>query len=462
MNPALMNAATYGVAGIVGLAVAAWILIRPQRGVLLFAAISPLHYILIFALGAGFPNGWKEGLLGFTAVCAVIRTRWSAVPRFTQPWAYLFAAFAVIGIVSALVTLPVNVALSPIKITFFYGLVFPIIIWLRPLDAGDRDHLITIMMVLGLGTGLYGIYQQFVGADALAAQGFAYNTDIRFAGGLLRSFSTFGQPFPFALFMMLVLLVCGSVAVAQPRRPRNLVFLVLTPIYLAAMSTAVVRAAFLGLLIGLLWIGFHRYRKLLTALGIGAVVAAAITAVFSGPVLSTFLSSNSLGERGTGWSDSITSILGHPFGIGLGTTGSAAEVVAIATRSSSAPYQPDNYYIKVAIELGPLALWVFVGVIVVAVLHTVRASRVATDPVDRNLCVGVSAAAVAVAAAAVVSTYFEIFPDDAYFWLLLGAAASTVVAPRRDAENGELRAGDRHDADSAPVDAPPDTTTLVR
>ncbi|MEH3157235.1 MAG: O-antigen ligase family protein [Gordonia paraffinivorans] len=425
-----MTTVLHVVAVVVGVAVLAWIWARPQRGVLLFAAISPLHYILIFALGTGFPSGWKEGLLGVTALCAIARTRLSAVPAFTQPWAYVFVVFAAIGTVSALVTLPFSVALSPIKITFFYGLVFPLIVWLRPLDARDRDRLVSILMVMGLLTGLYGIYQQFLGPAGLAAQGFAYNTDIRTAGSLLRSFSTFGQPFPFALYEMIVLLVCGCVAAADPRRLRNAAFLVLTPVYLIAMSTAVVRAAFLGLIVGLVWIGLFRYRRVLVALGVAAIVGLVGAVVFSGPVLSTFLSSNSLGERGTGWTESITSVLGHPLGIGLGTTGSAAEVVAKATGASSVPYQPDNYFMKVMIELGPLGLWAFVGVLVVAAMYTVRAARAASDDVDRNLCIGVSAMVVGASAAAVVSTYFEIFPDDAHFWLLLAAAGSTVVAPR--------------------------------
>lgn len=440
-----MSTVELALAGIVALAGAWWIWLRPQRGLLVFAAVSPLHYILIFWFGASFHSGWKEALLGYTAVCALARAPWRRLPRFNQPWAYVFVAFAAIGTISAVSTLPLNVALSPIKITFFYGLVFPLVVWLRPLDSRDRDHLVSIMMVMGLITGVYGIYQQIIGPEALAAQGFQYNTDIRTAGSLLRSFSTFGQPFPFALYEMVTLLVCGVVAAGDPRRLRNTAFLILTPVYLIAMSTAVVRAAFLGLIVGLLWIGFLRYRRVLTALAVAAVAAAVGAALFSGPVLSTFLSSNSLGERGSGWTESITSVLSNPFGIGLGTTGSAAEVVAKATGATSVPYQPDNYFMKVAIELGPLGLWAFVGVLVVATAFTVRAMRSATSQFDRSLCLGVSAMVVAASAAALVSTYFEIFPDDAYFWLLLSAAASTVAAPTptRDTTTAAMAAAPR-------------------
>jgi hypothetical protein len=43
---------------------------------------------------------------------------------------------------------------------------------------------------------------------------------------------------------------------------------------------------------------------------------------------------------------------------------------------------------------------------------------------DAALAEGVAASILASAAAAMVATYFEIFPMDLYFWLLLGVVAA--------------------------------------
>ena len=74
-------------------------------------------------------------------------------------------------------------------------------------------------------------------------------------------------------------------------------------------------------------------------------------------------SSSSLGERSAGWNDIIASIQVHPFGTGLGASGASADRMAIAGGTTfsglSTNYQPDNYYMKMLIELGPIGLWLF-------------------------------------------------------------------------------------------------------
>ena len=340
------------------------------------------------------------------------------------------AVLLLVGVVSALAVFGLAGVVA-LKVTFFY-LVIVAILWWRPFDAVDRDRLVSILMGMGVLVSIVGIVQQFIGAETLVELGYSYGQEVRSTGGLFRTFSTFNQPFPFALYVMLSLLVGGAVALADPRRTRNLLFLCATPVMVVAMTTAVVRAAMLGLALGVVWMVVVRFRSGLVLLGIGAVAAVGVLAALPGRFLDAVFSSSSLNERNSGWQQIFSDVLAHPFGIGLGGTGSAAERMAAAAGESTtrirmtAAYQPDNYYIKMLLELGPVGLFGITAVLVVALVWTTRVSRRLPDP-DGALALGVSASILAAMAASVVASYFEIFPIDVHFWLLLAVVGCAVV-----------------------------------
>jgi len=442
---------------------------RPQRGLLLLAALTPFNGLLVLVPGGASFAYWKEALLLMTLAATLLAPLRSlqggadAGPAPTLPWWPAVAALVVFGSTSALATAGL-VGLYAIKITFFYLLIL-LVLWRAPFSARDRDSLVTILMSVGVITALVGLWQQWVGDAYLVGLGYSYNTQVRTAGGLLRSFATFDAPFAFGLYVMLSLLVGGAVALAEPRRVRNALFLSATPVMVAGMGVSIVRASYLGLALGLLWLAVHRYRQLLRVL---AVLSAAVLAglLFVSPkVLAPLFSSTSLGQRGSGWSAISSDLLSHPLGLGLGASGSAAERIAKAAgRAVSTTYQPDNYYVKMALELGPVGLWLFVLILLSALVSTLRAAQMLSGR-DAALALGVSAAVLAASAASLVSTYFEIFPLDVYFWLLLGvvgcsvsqrtarltATAPTAVGPPGSAS--ERSPFDQREAESRPMPA---------
>ena len=106
-----------------------------------------------------------------------------------------------------------------------------LVVWRCPLDAKERDRLITIFVAVAFITALFGLYQQRVGHVVLNSWGYPYNEVIRFTSGFrLRSFSTFNQPFPFAFYLMLTVLLALPQAIADPHRLRNRLFLLSTPV----------------------------------------------------------------------------------------------------------------------------------------------------------------------------------------------------------------------------------------
>jgi hypothetical protein len=412
---------------------------RPQTGILILAALAPFDGLLIIIPHPPLLAGWKEGLVLLTVGLAWWQRQRQAIAvsadfpsaryddqRPVPTWVAPMIALLALALASALFHLGPP-AIIGIKIGFFYLLV-PLALWWAPLNAVERDRLITILMVVAGIVAVVGIGQQLAGPEALVAIGYEYNTHVRFASGILRSISTFNQPFAFAFYLMMVMLVGLPIALESPRRLRNTLFLVAMPLLIVAMVTAVVRAAIVGLIVGGLWLFVHRYRGLIHALIPAVIVALLLPASFTGAILSP----SSMVQRADGWTQSVFEQGIEPFGQGIGSVGAALERVQDTRRSSeiefptqvdSQRYQPDNYYVKTLVELGPIGAWLLLAALVSAFLYTRRASLL-PGARDGGLAAGIAASIVGACAAAFVSSYWEIFPADMYFWMLLGVVPS--------------------------------------
>jgi O-antigen ligase len=159
------------------------------------------------------------------------------------------------------------------------------------------------------------------------------------------------------------------------------------------------------------------------------MIVAALLLVFFGGFATSFLSERSSQERFDIWSANADEIVAHPFGLGIGATGSAAEKIADEEGGPRDALQPDNYYLKTTLELGVIGLWVFVLLMVASFAAAHSAARMLSPP-DSTLAYGVAAMVVAAVVISTSATYFEVFPLDAYFWLLLTVVATCVHESR--------------------------------
>lgn len=415
--------------------------LRPQSVVLAIIALAPYDGLLLIARLPRFVDAWKEALVAFAFGLTLLE--WPSRMRRTDrpPWAAPLVLLVVWSVLSVLLY-PSLQSLLGFKISATF-LLIPLTLWWSPFDERDRDRLVSLLMLNALITSLVGIAQQVIGDEALQRMGYEYNEVIRFAGDYLRSFSTFNQPFPFAFFVMIVVLVGLPVALEDRGRRRNQLFLWSLPVLLFGMSTAIVRGAFLGLIVGLVYLAVVRYRVL--AHGLFVVPVVVLVVVASGAATAIF-SASSLEERVSGWVSEVGSQGLHPLGEGIGSTGAAAELVeATAAEDPGAllgsadglqRYQADNHYVKTWIELGPIGLWLLLWVLGAAVVDGHRSARQRVRMADRfagssgvgssdtGLAHGITAATLAPIGAATVATYWEIFPVDLLFWLLLGVLTS--------------------------------------
>ena len=399
---------------------------RPQRGLLVLAALVPFDGLLLLAPRLpAIAAGWKEALVLGTLAATFFAppSARAAAPRRLPGWVPAAGGLLVLALASALVVGGLQAAWG-LKIGFFFVLVAAIA-WRCPLDGHERDALVTILCVAGFITAVYGLVQQVLGPANLHALGYEYNTAIRTTGGFLRSFSSFDNPFGFGYFLMLVLLVGVPHALDRPDRLRSRAFLLASPVLVAGLASTFVRGAWVGLFVGLAYLGAVRFPRLLLGLPFAVV---GLLLLPSG-VSSAAFSSSSGAERVVGWESNIAEITGRPLGVGLGSSNAAAEKVAGAGRTETV-FHPDNEYYRAAYELGALGLWLTVLLLVSAFLST-RAVAVGVPGGDGVFALAVSSTVLAAAAASVVATYFDTFPNNVYFWLFLGVVASQGVSRSR-------------------------------
>lgn len=403
--------------------VVAAVLLRPQRGLLLLAALAPFDGLLIIAGLPAAANGWKEALVLLTVAGTFVAQSQSraAAARPRPGWAAGVAALFAVALGSGLLAVGGLRAVVGLKIGFFYLLV-AWAVWRCPFDRRDRDRLVSVLIGVGIVTAAFGLLQQGLGHARLAAMGWPYNDTIRFTKGFLRSFSTFNQPFGFGFFVMLVLLVGTAVTLEEPNRLRSRVFLLATPVLGLGLLFSFVRGAWLGVAVGIAYLGAARYKVLLLLVPLALVGVLWLPAEVAAPALS----STSTKARTEGWADNLKVVVSRPLGVGLGTTGAASEKLQeIGVKTTT--YQPDNYYFKSLYELGVLGLWLFL-LVLAAVFVAARERARALSGFDGAFAAGVTAMVVATSVASLVAMYLEIFPMDFYFWLLVGAVASCLPA----------------------------------
>jgi hypothetical protein len=422
---------------------------RPQRGVLLLVALAPLDGLLVLFPHLNLVQYWKEELviLIFGATFLAPSDARGPTGRHRPDWAIALGAFFALAVLSAVFVEGLQAAYG-LKLDFFYVLL-AIAVWRCPLDRKERDRLVTLLMIMGFVAAAWGILQQLVGPTRLNDLGYAYNTNITFIGSFLRSFATFQSPHAFGLFEMLVILVGVPHALSDLRRLRNRLFLLLLPIYAAGLLLSTARSAFLGLAVGLAYLGWRRHRVLLLLIPAGVVALAFLPAELGSTVLST----TSGHARTATWTNSLPLVSAHPLGQGIGAAGSTQDKIAqggpllfsqkaagdqanqLAGQSANASAIPvadtipDNYYVKTVLDLGILGLWLFVVMLVSIFFFLQSASKRLVDE-PAVLCTAASATVLAGAVAALVATYFEIFPMDLFFWLLVGVASATTADPR--------------------------------
>jgi hypothetical protein len=245
------------------------------------------------------------------------------------------------------------------------------------------------------------------------------------SGGYVRAPSLVGSANTASWCFLLAIALTASLAAAVRQGLLRVLFLVGLCVFVAGMLVTLVRASWIGLVVaGLYSFTFSPIRGkplfvvVLTAVLVGL---AAIAVAFSEslPIAIRAILQSPLYEydslRFASWQGSVASLLQNPVGHGLGTQGAVSQryfaLVGI-------PGESDNWYLKLALESGLLALVTFVAFMAFVFSAARSATCVAGPSLIRALIGGSAAALAGFAIVNVFSNGWDWFPANLYYWVI--------------------------------------------
>lgn len=313
----------------------------------------------------------------------------------------------------------------------------------------QRQAVVLLLSMLGIGAlvGIYSVLQFFIGPlpfeQAWVDSSTAPNW---YVAGQLRAFGPMEDFGTLASYAQI--LVTLGWALTLPHFPKwlRLSALPLFALSGAALLLTFVRASWFGGVVGICVVTFWPDRFLLRKLAQLALVALVVGGAFlavdaftsggefsvqrvflarMGPLLEN-LAGGTLEEEGSfkdrleTWSDIIPMVQRSPFGIGLGTTGGVSQ----RFEGELGFIPADNYYVKLVLETGLAGLFLFIGILLLAIGKGAGLAFSTRNPQIRGLSIAITAVIVGLGVSAFFSSILDFVPTSYYFWLLLGVLAS--------------------------------------
>ncbi len=304
-------------------------------------------------------------------------------------------------------------------------------------SVSQLRKLYALLVVLGILTSAYGIYQWKMGPQAFATWSDQYGRYARVmwsstgSVSVFRAFSTFVLPNTFGENMALVMILAFSVA-ASPGVARWWRLLAGAAFGVMAVGIAAsgTRAPVVHLLsaigIGVLLIGSSGRRlKLVCTAALLTAAGIALVAFIIGPLVSarflTVLDSESFFWK---WflplGEGLRIAREHPFGMGLGYTAGVPHMLTTPVFQDLPVTTLDSGYGSAAAELGFVGFAVFGYLAVKVGIEGIRTWRSLTPGALRDLLLGPALLAVTYPVVSVIAQPQATLPSTIYLWLLVG------------------------------------------
>lgn len=372
------------------------------------------HYMSISTL----PSIWDDAFLLF---CIVLWLgKWVLLhvgkPYRWTPLDMPIALFAAAGLALLVIKhVSLSIGIAGFRAVMQYLLWYFVVVQLVKTRDGTRK-LLYILVITGILMGLHGIYQYAEGVympanwvDAAEA------SNVR-----TRVYSILTSPNILGSLMVLLIPICVSFISFERKLYKKVFFASGAAVMTVCLIFTLSRMAMLGLVLSMLIYCLMRDKRLILPLIAAAALILLVPAVgsrFAYALSPEYIISSLKGGRFIRWLNGLEILKNNLFfGVGLGRFGGAVA----ANYNVSGTFYMDNYYLKIAVEMGICGLLAFTALIYNVFAWSARALVKLREDRYRFLVQGMIAGMAGVAAHNLVENVFEVPMMVIYFWVTAG------------------------------------------
>lgn len=438
--------------GLIAMPVVYGIVAYPRFGIFIYLSLA---YIImwLFKLGVNFPLGTvMDGMEGLFILSLFIQQKrnkdWTQFKGQVSTMILIWIGYNFFEIAnpSAESRLAWVYTVRTVAVVMFMYFIF-----LYYINSVNYIKIIFKLWIsLAMFAALYGLKQEYIGFFSFEDSYLHSDPGIElllFIGGVWRKFSIFSDPVAFSYNMVTASLLCIGIMTGPISRTKWMLLLGCVLTFILSMLSSGTRGAYVLLPAGLLLLCVLKYnKKVLIAMLIGAALAVGLIFMpTSNNTLYRFQSAFKPNDdpsfvlRKMNQKRIQPYILSHPMGGGLGATGEWGK--RFAPYSYLANFPPDSGYVRVAVELGWIGLFLFCLLVFTILKTGINNYYLIKDPRLRSYCL----AALLVVFALNVGNYPQEaivqYPSNVIFYLVTALITVTYRLDQQQ-EKKKLNAGE--------------------
>ncbi|WP_232793757.1 O-antigen ligase [Siphonobacter sp. SORGH_AS_0500] len=368
---------TYGIvagagiiATLIGIPCVYAIVAKPSFGILVLLAFAYLLFYLM-RFGLNFPLGTlMDGIqlmliLGFF-IYQRAKPDWSVFQGRISTMIWVWIAFNFLEIVNPAAESRLAWVYTVRSVAFVMLMYFVFKYQIRTVQL--IRTILKMWLLLAAYAAGYAFKQEYIGFSAAEEEWLHSDPNIAnllFIGGHWRKYSILSDPVAFSYNMVIAALICVALISGNLKTWKKYVLGVLIVFYMAAMLFSGTRGAYVLVPAGLAMFGILNYTPRVLQFSIVAAILMVILIFIptSNQTLYRFQSAFKPSEdasfnlRKANQKRIQPYILSHPIGGGLGATGVWGQ--RFAPNSYLANFPPDSGYVRVAVEMGWIGLFLF-------------------------------------------------------------------------------------------------------
>jgi hypothetical protein len=287
--------------------------------------------------------------------------------------------------------------------------------------------IVKLWISLSLIAALYGLKQQFIGFTDFENKYLYSDPEIAgllFIGGQWRKFSIFSDPVSFSYNMVISCLLCIGLATGPLKISQKRILWIIASICLFSMLYSGTRGAYVLIPAAMIVFAILKFnKKVILVSSVFAFLLAIIVFIpTSNSTIYRFQSAfkptedASFNVRKQNQKRIQPFILSHPIGGGLGATGTWGK--RFSPNSMLAKFPPDSGYVRVAVEMGWIGLFLFCLLMFTILRVGIHHYYAIKDPSLKSYCLAMILIVFALNIGNYPQEALVQFPTNVYFYLV--------------------------------------------